>query len=174
MRILLLSILFFFSINLCFADGIPCYDSSWLKSEYTHPKRGDVSLYLVPDNYDISPTNLACVTIVSLLERRSNVPNKMITGLITEDFKKAFIVKWSIKQNTLVLLEIDIPDLFDSWEGKFTIYPEPLKRLKELMIVRRFPTPKQLPPHLRNKFKTNFMVSSSSSLESLFNNNDYY
>jgi len=160
----------------CIAEGVPpCYNKvDWETSQYSHKSRGEVILYKVPTNYDISPTNLACITVLALIELRKNVPNSMVVGLITEDFRQAFIVKWSIADNMFVLLEVYIPENQISSQSKFTVYPNPLKRIRELMVVSRFPTPDELPPQFKKKFKTNYMVTSVSHMKSLFNPDEIY
>ena len=145
-----------------------CYDSSWEVSVYSHKTRGEVVLYLVPIGYKITPTNLACISVLEVIKRRKNMPNKLTVGLISKDYTEAFLIKWDLKNNRFILIETHTTTKY-STEGKFVVYPNPLKRLKEVLLVKRFPTPDQLPAHLRKKFKTNILTSTSSQLKALFN-----
>ena len=152
-----------------------CYNIDWPISKYSHATRGDVVLYKVPSAYTISPTNLSCITILEVLDRRVNMPDKLTVGLVSEDYREAFLIKWDLNNSRLILIEAHIPASANVTNGKFTIYPDPLKRIRELLLVKQFPVVDDLPPHLRIEFKTNYVNISTSSLEALFNNTvEYY
>lgn len=144
-----------------------CYNVGWKTVEYVHPVRGKTFIYLSPPSYRITATNLACTTAVQVLRHRKSMPSKMMVGIISEDYRQAFIAQWSFETDRFTIFEINIPPHEFRTQGMFMSFPEPLQRLKEVMAVRRFPQQNDLPPHLQHKFKSNYVPATVMQLRSI-------
>lgn len=151
------------------AEGNPnqCYNTEWRTVEYEHPIRGKTFLYISPSSYDITATNLACSTAVQVLRHRKEMPSKMIVGIVSEDYRQAFIAQWSFESDRFTIFEVNIPPNEFRTQGMFMSFPEPLLRLRDIMVVKRFPTQSELPPHLQHKFKTNYVPATLMQIRSL-------
>jgi hypothetical protein len=109
-----------------------------------------------------------------VLARSNNFPNKLIVGLVSSDFRDAYIFKISVEENKFIVVESHIPQGQDHGEGYFVVFPEPLKRIKEVILTKKFPTKDELPAHFRKHFKTNKMFTSTFHLYTLYNQEEYY
>jgi len=147
----------------------PCYSNNWETIRSVSKTGHQVVIYKTPNNYSITATNASCVSVKEFLSSTNNLPQKMIVGLISEDGRNAFLTKWSVKENYLMLIEVSIPPNEYIGEGSFTMYPDPLKRIKDIMLAKKLPTSESLPLHLRNKFKTNYIETSVFQLKAILN-----
>ena len=151
------------------AEGNPnqCFNVNWKTVEYVHPIRGKTFIYVSPANYKITATNLACTTAVQVLRHRKRMPQKMMVGIISEDYRRAFIAQWSFESDRFTIFEVNIPPKEYRTQAMFMSFPEALARLREIMAVKRFPTREELPAHLQHKFKTNYVPASLMQLKSI-------
>ena len=95
------------------------------------------------------------------------MPDRMLVGLAREDGRQAFFARWAIR-GSFTLVEVTIPENEYTGLGLFTVYPQPLSRIKEIITTKRFPTQEELPVHLRHKFKINNVSTSIFQILSLF------
>jgi hypothetical protein len=146
-------------------DPNKCYNPEWEVRETVHPTRGKVVLYVPPADYYLTSTNLACITAIQVLRHRNKMPPKMLVGLISKDLRQAFLAQWSFKRNRFTIFEAKIPIGTSEALGTFISFPEPLYRLREIMTVRKFPTKEELPIHLQDKYKLNYVHTSREQLK---------
>lgn len=168
MKSLLLSVLIFLAPTLAYAEGADqCVNPNWNTVEYTHEVRGEVKLFITPLNYKITATNLACIIAIEVLKRVDNMPSKMTLGLVSIDYRNTFMVQWSFPEDRFTIIEASIPPREYRTVGIFTMYPEPLSRIKEVMIVKRMPRMDELPAYLQHNFKTNYVPTTLMQIRKL-------
>lgn len=144
-----------------------CYNPTWQTIRKLTDKNQLVVIYKVPTDYSITATNLSCVLVKEFLSSTNNLPTQAVVGLISEDGRSAFLAKWSMKEDYLMFIEAHIAPLEYTTEGLFTIYPQPLQRIKDIMLAKKLPMPEDLPLCVRNKFKTNYVETSIFQLKAL-------
>jgi len=149
------------------ANENQCFNADWPVTSYTHKSRGEVIIYRTPETYNITSTNLACVAAIQVVEHRKKMPKKMLVGLISQDYRRAFLAQWSFSDDRFVIIEVNIPSTEYKVNGVFITFPEPLARLREMMVVEKFPKVEDLPTHLQHKYKINYLPTTLMQLKSI-------
>lgn len=155
----LLALILFLLPALCLAEDSKsrCFSPDW-KVINKEVKFGEVVAYVVPNSYQITVTNVACLLGIEFLKRVNQVPNKLVVGIVKEDFSSGYLVQWNLEDDYFLLIE--------STEGKgvFTKYPGPLDRIKEIMTDQPFPKPSELPATVQKRFQRNYTTVNLESL----------
>lgn len=146
-----------------------CYNTDWPKHENFSTTRGQTVIYETPSEYKLTSTNLACVVATELITRASKVPARMTVGLVSTDGRQGFIVKWDRDESIFVIMETIISPKEYRGTGTFTVYPDPLERISNIITSTRFPKEHELPLHVRHKLRRNTMNTSVFQLRKLIN-----
>ena len=129
-------------------------------SSYNNLERGKVYIYLVPETYKITVTDISCVIGYKFLDMVDQLPNRFVIGIMSKDFKQAHIIQWDLNKNIFITLDVSGVDITGPYNGIFTIYPEPLKRIKDIFINNKFPQKEQISIEYRKIFKQNYINAS--------------
>jgi len=146
-----------------------CFNKSWERYESVHDQRGTTIAYGLPEGYEITSTNVACIVSIELLRRVDQLPDKAVIALINKDFRSGYLVKWSIKENVFLLVEVHLTSMSAFGKGTFITYPNPLERLREVMLTKRFPKKEELPLRQQHKFRINYVPTSTMDLAKILN-----
>jgi hypothetical protein len=99
-----------------------------------------------------SATDLTCVVLKTLNSKSKNIPKDFIITLSDKNKNSGAILRVSTEENLLVLIEFN-----KNKENSYTItaitYPEPLKRIKEMLSKKHFPTSSTLTTYELFKYK---------------------
>ena len=142
-----------------------CFDPSWPYTHYRSSTKGEVIIYKVGSKDNINATSITCILGKEFLSRAHNIPEKFITGIISSDYTLAYIIKWSIVENFIMLIEMST----DSGIGIYSKYPLPLRIIKNIITSTPLPTVEDLPVRYRKKLITNTVSVTQEDLYILFN-----
>lgn len=159
------NIFFFIFLSLLYNQTNACEILSINPIEYKSSRGEQVVMYKVEETLATSATDLACILGTEFLKRVQDFPDKIIIGITSGS--SLMLVKWNIKEDFILLIEVTIPAGEYRGTGVFTKYPQPLERIKEIMTNKPFPKKEELSPHLRLKFKQNLVQVSKKTLENL-------
>jgi hypothetical protein len=149
-----------------------CFNTNWPVHKYIHAKSGEASIYEVPDSYTITSTNLACVIASEFVSQAKTMPNRMLVGLVSSDGRQAFLARWDLTADYFTFIEVTIDRQEYLGQGTFTTYPQPLKRIKDIITSTKFPTKNELPAHLKHKLKANNFNASVFQVKGLLSSGD--
>lgn len=121
------------------ASTSKCIEEDWRKVEYYSEKRGAVQIYIINSTGDISVNNLACTLGVYFLANRNAIPNKALVGFVTEDKLHSRFAQWNLKDNYLILTQLDLDPKELQGRGEFLFYPGALGRIKEVLLHQPLP-----------------------------------
>lgn len=133
------------------------------RSSFENDRGLNIIYSIEPDQ--INTNMLACIVGSEFLAAASNFPERMLVGLVSKDLETFTMIQIDILKDrfTLVSIENEI--------GSFITYPQPLQRIKEIFIQKKFPTQKELGPVLRRKFSANTVIASKEMIRMLINGN---
>lgn len=133
--------------------------------------RGNVVIYTIDQNQPLQFKEISCVFNVEFLSQVYQVPQKMRVVVTSEDYRKSGVIQYSLPDKTFAVSSLSIPVDRDSEIGIFINYPDPLKRIKELLISKKFPDKKQLPAHKRSVYKNLSVRTNINSIKTLVEEN---
>lgn len=130
-------------------------------------KRNDyaVSSYII-ESENLTASYFTCVLINNIFANSSNFNKNFIINLTNYSHNRGLILKVSQSNDLFILVDFK---KVKTNEYKFTAvtYPQPLKRLEDILQNKKFPTLKELKLHKQDKYKVVQGLSTESQIMEL-------
>ena len=159
--LVIFNILFIMTNNAVSEESLVCQNSYNEKPfAYIHRNRGKVVVYKTPISYTPTPEDLVCATIKQFWSHKNKFPSKLTIMVVREDFMNAIILQINLSTNTMMIAPVNIPSgsLEESVKTVWTIFPDPMKRLTEMVRLGSFPLID------KNDIRANYAVISRQDL----------
>jgi len=126
---------------------------------YLHSSRGKVVVYETPSSYTPTPEDLVCATIKQFWLHKDKFPRKLTVLVVRGDYMNAMILQINMVTDTMMIAPVNIPYTSDPPVVKtiWTIFPDPMKRLTEMIRLETLPI-------VKGEVKANYAWVSQAAL----------
>ena len=134
--------------------------------EYSDNKKGEVFAFQLHSEYEMKIDTIVCLFSDIFLNKVANIPNRSTIVITNHDYSLGFIIQWDFREETFLLIDVNEKEE----KAIYQLYPEPLKRIKEIFTSEPFPPLDKLPANQRSLYKTNMIKFSKEHIKHFFNN----
>lgn len=144
-----------------------CNESNWPVTHKTTKKGTEVFIHELADNQQLTPSGLACVVGLVFFDLVDKLPNKAVIVVVNKEHSSGYIIKWDLVDKFFLLIDIQTSESTGIGKGSYTKYPDPLNRIKEILINKPFPNVEDLSLLHRRKVETNYFFTNVLRLNML-------